>query len=356
MRKEFFMEQTEKSKKKWPKYLYLALTLGAIAVICLINPEQLNFKKMVEAISPMWLWGALLMMVGFWLLDALQLHYLTAKVYKRYSFLKMLKVGLIGQYYAAITPASMGGQPVQAVYMKRDGIPVGYSSSILAIKFLTYQVGLCIMYFISMALHGSILFKDFNLVFWLSIAGLFINLFVIIVVVFLVIKKQWVVWLSDRIISLLNRFRIVKDVEKASEAVGTTLAEFSQCIDFARKSPEGVTVLLLISIAHFICYFSVSYFIYKGFGYTQYGYLDILPFQIYLYVSVSLIPTPGGTGVNEAGFPLFMKHFFPGTAIPAMLCWRLITYYSNILVGGIVVLVDAAIPKRKDKLKPPPAG
>ena len=336
-----------KRKRKWIKVLYLGITLGIIAAIILLNPEQLDFKQMFEAINPLWLWGALLMMLGFWLLDALQLGYVTAKIYKPYSFLKVLKVGLIGQYYAAITPASMGGQPVQAVYMKRDGIPVGYSTSILAIKFLTYQVGLCIMYFISMALHGPQFYRDFNLVFWLSIAGLFINLFVIIVVVLLVIKKQWVVWLANKIILLLKKLHMIKDVKKTSESVGNTLAEFAQCIDFARKNPKGVFVLLLISIAHFIFYFSVSYFIYRGFGYNQYGYLDLLPFQIYLYVSVSLIPTPGGTGVNEAGFPLFMGHFFPGTAVIAMLCWRLITYYSNILVGGIVVLVDAAMPKSK---------
>ena len=49
----------------------------------------------------------------------------------------------------------------------------------------------------------------------------------------------------------------------------------------------------------------------------------------------AFVPLPGASGGAEGSFLMFFRTFFQDTITPAILLWRLITYYLNILLGAI---------------------
>jgi uncharacterized protein (TIRG00374 family) len=59
----------------------------------------------------------------------------------------------------------------------------------------------------------------------------------------------------------------------------------------------------------------------------------MLAAQTFVMMIVSITPLPGGIGGAEGGFILLFSAFFGENIFPAVVLWRLITYYSCIGVG-----------------------
>lgn len=86
-------------------------------------------------------------------------------------------------------------------------------------------------------------------------------------------------------------------------------------------------------------YFSITYFIYLSLGQDGAHYIDILAIQTIVYVVVSFIPTPGGAGASEGSFYLLFKVFFSrDILLYAMALWRIIVYYGNMILSGLILL------------------
>jgi glycosyltransferase 2 family protein len=69
----------------------------------------------------------------------------------------------------------------------------------------------------------------------------------------------------------------------------------------------------------------------------------------FLFLAVHFIPIPGSSGATEAGFGIFFSNFFFAFSAAAMFIWRLITYYSTIVVGFIIIFIDGISHKGKKK-------
>jgi uncharacterized protein (TIRG00374 family) len=63
-----------------------------------------------------------------------------------------------------------------------------------------------------------------------------------------------------------------------------------------------------------------------------------------------LIPSPGAAGGAEGIVYIFFKRFFKPTSIlAAVLIWRFITYYLNLLIGGVFCLINKDRPLKLKK-------
>lgn len=108
-----------------------------------------------------------------------------------------------------------------------------------------------------------------------------------------------------------------------------------------RREPSITIKTFILTILQLTAYFAVSWAIYRSFGLARIGIVRILALQSLLYMAISFIPTPGNAGASEGGFLIIFHLLYSGaTLMPAMLIWRLITYYSNLLFGGLIALYD----------------
>ena len=83
--------------------------------------------------------------VAFVLGEAVVLRYLLGKLGTKVSFGHCSLFSFLGFFYSAITPSASGGQPMQVLYMRRDGIPAGVSTVVLAIITITYKMVLVVI-------------------------------------------------------------------------------------------------------------------------------------------------------------------------------------------------------------------
>ena len=90
--------------------------------------------------------------IAFILGESVVICYLFHRLGTRPKFSHCCLFSFVGFFYSAITPSASGGQPMQVLYMRRDGIPGAVSTVVLAIVTITYKLvlvvtGLAVMIF-----------------------------------------------------------------------------------------------------------------------------------------------------------------------------------------------------------------
>lgn len=63
--------------------------------------------------------------------------------------------------------------------------------------------------------------------------------------------------------------------------------------------------------------------------------------QVFSNMVAAFVPLPGGSGGAEVSFSAFCHVFFQNLLTPALLVWRLLTYYGCIVFGCIFVSIGA---------------
>ena len=62
--------------------------------------------------------------------------------------------------------------------------------------------------------------------------------------------------------------------------------------------------------------------------------------NVYVSMSVTVIPTPGNSGAMESAFLLILTSVAEGVLFWSVFTWRLLSYYSYIIIGLCVFVVD----------------
>jgi uncharacterized protein (TIRG00374 family) len=232
--------------------------------------------------------------------------------------------------------------------MKRYGVPVGTSTSVLVLKFLTWQIGVLLVSGIAICLNVGNPFSSGIAA--VIVVGYIINFVILFAAIMAMYKPIWITHAGDALIRFLAKIRIAKRKERLFEKLHATLADYASAMKTARSLRGRVFWLLFGTLMEFLAYLSVTYFIYLAFGNTGYSFVYIVLLQSIIYVTVSFFPLPGASGASEGGFYLAYNSIFPSAqTYLAMLLWRGFTYYINIIVGALVVLLDSIIQARVKK-------
>jgi uncharacterized protein (TIRG00374 family) len=136
------------------------------------------------------------------------------------------------------------------------------------------------------------------------------------------------------IVKILGWLRIVKNVDLATEKSLKELGFFHSSMSELMKRPLVLILASLATLAQLICMISIPYFVALSMG-IEMNYFEITAVQLILFLVVSLIPTPGASGVSEGGYLLFFRPFFGESIGAALLVWRFFSYYVNIIFGGL---------------------
>lgn len=87
----------------------------------------------------------------------------------------------------------------------------------------------------------------------------------------------------------------------------------------------------------------VPYFIYRSFGLNSASVITFIAAQVFVSMISAFVPLPGASGGAEVSFSLFFSMFFQATTLPALVLWRFLTYYTNILFGGIASYIGGRV-------------
>lgn len=349
----------EKQKAWLKKNLFslvsILLMLGILLYFMLTEDGIRNLRHVLFHLQPVWLlWIAAGVAAGY-LLEAFVLHLFCRHLYRKWTYRQSFYVGMVGLFYSALTPFSMG-EPMEVYSMTKMGMDPGSATSIIAIKSLVHHA---VTFFYSLVLVAFELdyfqTKVSNFSF-LTIFGLLSNSLFIGAVLLFMLNEKLTTSLLIGVFRILSKFRLQKFARRSYAKISEQLRIFhvsSRKIGHADAlyGIASALTLVQVTIASLI-----SYFVYRSFSLKGESVFTMVAADTFVTMVASFIPLPGSSGGAEGGFFLFFHEFFGKSIIPGITLWRIATYYLNILFGGIVTYCGRKSAFAQDGPEPPGSG
>lgn len=250
----------------------------------------------------------------------------------------------LGKYYDNITPSGIGGQPFQVYNLYKNGYSSGTSLAMALTAFLTMQTG-----FILLAILVFVLFGDTVTIVPIRITayiGAVCYSIVPIMIVLFTVAKNTALKILRFAVHLGAKLHILKDEEGKYQTFSKTLEEYRDGILLMSRKRGRFILLFALSFAFQVFISSIPYFVLLAFN-GQASYFEVLAMTIFVYCSITIIPTPGNSGAAEGSFYLIFSRLDPTGLFWSMLVWRGICYYSFIVIGLLIYAGRAAGSVRK---------
>ena len=310
------------------------------------NREIGDIIEDVKRADTRWTVLGLFVIVAFVCCESWIFHYML-RIYKiRVSMLRCIRYSFIGFFFSCITPSASGGQPMQIVYMKRDGIKIGYSTLITWIVTICYKSALVILGTVFLIFKRDYCEAALGDWLWLLILGYVLNVGLLAGMIFVLFKPLYARTLGIKIVNLLTAIKLIKNSEKYIMKVSRITKNYSIGADYVKKNFRVVVNVMLISFLQRVLLSSITFIVYKAFGLSGESFFTIIAVQTVIGIMVEMMPLPGAAGISEACFMVLFEGIFGCQLKSAMLLSRGISFYALLIISGVITLVCHIFAKR----------
>lgn len=256
------------------------------------------------------------------------------------SFYQALGYTFTEIYFSGITPSSTGGQPVQMLEMKRDNIPYSKSTTVVIFNTIMYKVTLIFLLILSLIFFSKDIFCEFRLFRWLVIGGSLFNILFILFLISLLYSDSVINFVKRCFNYIVNHVRIIRNKDKLIDKFDKTINEYKDASLVIKGNYKIVIESFIILLLQRISILSIGYFVYRAFGFNEYGFGLIIAFQVFITIASDFVPTPGGVMIAE-GIMISINKFLYGVVsdVPAMLLHRSISFYFLIVISFVFYLI-----------------
>lgn len=340
-------------RNKVMNYIVVAISIGIFLSVFLFTNGVSSLVSVSKTLNLNWLIFGVLCMLIFWMLETIILYIIIKIPHKESGlFLKALKIAMIGQFFSAVTPLQLGAQPAQLYAMKENGFPPDCSGSILMVKFIIHQATFTLYSLLVFLFEFNFFNSKISSFLPFCIFGFIVNIIILLSLLFSVSKNM----INNKIITsvilfilkLFNKLKRIKNNTTSLDELKTRLASFQSCATFISENIRICVYSSILTFLQWTVFYTIPYCIYRSFGYNSTNVFTMIAAQVFLTLFMSFIPLPGAAGGAEGGFYIIFGIFFkPSTIVAAILIWRVITYYSTIVVGSLFTLIPSSRPIKK---------
>lgn len=266
----------------------------------------------------------------------------------KFKYKTCLETGIIGMYYNCVTPLAVGGQPFEIYHLSKHGVHGGAASAMPIATFFMNQFA-----FVSLGIASLVLFKTNVLEIPSRIINAFPTVFTLLAMIglsccmimpLLVILFSMMPKFGAKVVTIMfnvgAKLRLVKNPKETTLKTIKNLFHNATCLKKVITNPFSFLLNFLLSVGERLAEASIAYFALRMFGYDLVGvsatmeWLQVVQIATILYAGISFIPTPGNSGAADLSFYLlFEVGLFAGLAFPAMVIWRVLSFYSHIIIG-----------------------
>jgi len=322
----------------------IALSLASMAVVIYLTYSPGVFEHLKLKRLP----GLILAVFVTFLkvyLTAEKIRFLADKTISRMA---SIRITLTWDFASAITPSTIGGAPVAAYAMTREGIKLGKSSALMLYSVLLDQFlyALAVPVLLVSSIYFNVIPDEIGTVGTVSMILLYAGFLSYgTILTYSVLINPSVLKI---IVSNLFKFWFLKKYNAKATEVAQNIEKCS--IQLQQKPFMFMVKAFLLTAITWLTKVSLPVIV----------VLSLLPADEILLTLRSLamnlaflvIPTPGGSGGVEGLFALFLgslitRSGFIGLAVFA---WRIITYYSSIGLGIFAMMwyVNRTVSKKFD--------
>lgn len=275
------------------------------------------------------------------LLDSIRTCILSKSVGVKLPFKTYMENSIMGFYFSAITPFAAGGQPFQIYHLVKNSMELGKASMIVAVKFLSsFTSAIILGIFAFSFLFEEI--KEIKLIGPVILSGLFATLAFYFIFLTFFLNRKWLEgFFTLKIVNVPIAFILRKDIDTVKNSIKDKVKNYMDAFKtlwkFSKRTFFIVFILsfimmLLIQITGFLSLVSVL-------RNTHLNFFEVVGLQSAMNMIVYFLPTPGASGGIEGSFYLIYSGIVgKSKAAASLLIWRMGTYYSIIVIGGILIL------------------
>lgn len=324
--------------KKVANVIVLAL------VTCLVLYFSLkdNFNTIINEIinvNIFWLVISFLLALSFWFFKAIATTRIANIFKKDYSIKQGMRLVLETNFFHAITPFAVGGQPYEIYSLKKSKLKITEATNVSIVNFIVYQIALVLLGIIAIVYnHHFVLLKENDLLKNLVVIGFLVNFIVIVALFLLTCTKKINKILMKFIIKVLNKIHLVKNKDEKIKQFNEYLNEFHQGAKILLHDKKLFIKLIFVHFIGLISSYLIPLTLTYAMGISSYTGIEAIVLSSYVMLIGAFVPIPGGTGGLEYGFMTFYGSFIKGSKLNAiMLLWRFITYYFAMILGAILL-------------------
>lgn len=328
-------------KKKYILSVLFFLFLIFITYFFVLKNYDINilFTSLKQS-NPIFLSLAFLFLGLYVFFEALFLKRIFKHLDYKISFYQAIGYVFTEIYFSAITPSSMGGQPVQMIEMKKDGIPYQINSVAVLLNTMIYKIALIFLACLAFLFYGKNIFGRSKIFVWLVLLGFITTIFVIIFFGVLIYSKKF----GNLCLKITNYFidkvKFIKNKEEKKIKLKKDLEEYHTCAKVTKQKPLILFESFVILLGQRLSVLIISYFIYRTFGLSNYSVGELIAFQVCITLGSDFMPLPGGVMVSE-GLLMDANVFLYGDLLApsGMVLQRSISFYFLVIISGISYII-----------------
>jgi glycosyltransferase 2 family protein len=302
-----------------------------------------NYKPGAFSLVDITYWSVFWLFIAFLMMFCRDLGYIIrirVLTNNQLTWLQAFRVIMLWEFTSAITPSAVGGTSVAVLYVTKEGIGVGRSTSVvLTTSFLDELYFVLMFPLLLLFLNGAGLFSIGGGFHWsnpfviTAVVGYSLKLAYIFLVGYgLFINPRGLKWLLMFVFRLpfLRRWR--QGANTAGNEIITTAKELKSKKPVFWFKAFGATFFswtarYWVVNAMFLAFFAVN------------NHFLLFARQLVMWIIMLVSPTPGGSGFSEYVFTQYLGDFLPYAEIAVLLAllWRLITYYPYLIIGVIIL-------------------
>ena len=255
------------------------------------------------------------------------------------SWKQAFHINVLSEFTSAVTPAVVGGSSLVVIFLVKEGINAGRSTTIMFVNLLLdelFFLVVCPLVFLFIPLEqlfnsSSVIVSTFAVVF----SGLYVTRLLWTSIMFIGIFKR-PSWIRNIMLTLF-KLPVLRRWYSNVDQLTSNLIQASK--DIGNRTYSFWLKAFGMTLITWSARFLVVNAVFMAFNPVNINHLVVFARQLILWVYMVVSPTPGGSGVTEYAFKEYYSDVFSSASavIFVTLIWRLISYYLYLLLGLLVI-------------------
>ena len=340
-----------KTQKICIQYGFLLLLICMTVYLVSTTLDITLIPMIMKLVNKKFIFIGFLIMVLYIILECTIINILIKTIQKTKVRFLAVKIAMMGFYYNLVTPFASGSQPMQIYALNKYDINLSKSIAIVTNKTVLFQTVVTIYSAVIIFLNIEVLKNELPSMLVLMSIGMVMNIVSLLGGMLIVLTPNTMKIIVKVIVNILYRLNIFKSLNKKIHTINKFIDEYSYSIKLFIKNKKALYLSIILTIIQLTVFFSISYCVYKAFNLNGLSLFEVLSLQVFLYMSVSPIPTPGNVGANEVAFLTIFANVFPGNIIGySVFLYSIYVYYFLVVVCGLFTIhTHYHMNKRKNK-------
>ena len=330
--------------------IVLIVVLSAIGLYYVLKDDPIGTFSVLSQADVGAVSVVVLMIIAMLMLDGLILTVLAKRHNKKYSYGQGMINAQIGNFIGSFSKASSNF--VQAYTFTKQDIKGANAASILTMNFLVYQVVFVIfstvMVFLGYNKMSTVSFGSIPM-FVFTIIGFSISFLILSVILLLSLCKPIHRLFIDILVWFSVRFHLTDSEDECRKKWTLHFVTYRLEMMKLRKN-KGILIFLILShlakqiilnTLPLVCLWALKVNV------MEVSYPTMLSSSSYLQLISSYIPAGGAEIAYQETYQNFFKQAELSQISASNILWRMMTFYFNLIVGGLCFIFYKGVPKRE---------